>query len=225
MNIAVILAGGTGSRMGGTLPKQFIEVSGRTVLEYTVQTFEQHPQIDEIAIVVHPDYLARVAALKLRSAWTKVTKLLAGGAQRYQSSLAAIAAYPDNQDILLLHDAARPFVSARIITDCLQAMNRFDAVGVGVEATDTIVQTDETNLLRAVPPRARLRHMQTPQCFRRGVIYQAYERALQDPLFETTDDCGVLLRYAPDTPIYIVKGEPSNLKITYREDLRHLEAL
>jgi 2-C-methyl-D-erythritol 4-phosphate cytidylyltransferase len=224
MNIAVILAGGTGSRMGGELPKQFIEIAERCVLEYTVDAFQQHDGIDEICIVSHADYLETVQRLVQRNAWSKVQRVLTGGKERYHSSLAAIEAYPDEADYLLLHDAARPLVSGRIISDCLSALRTSDAVGVAIPATDTIVQVAaDGEHIGMTLPRPLLRQMQTPQCFRSTVIAEAYRRALQDPEFGATDDCGVLLRYLPEVPVRIVTGDHHNVKITYPEDLLLVE--
>jgi 2-C-methyl-D-erythritol 4-phosphate cytidylyltransferase len=228
MNVAVILAGGTGSRMGAELPKQFIEIGGRCVLEYTVDAFQRHDGIDEICLVSHADYLVKVEQLVARNAWSKVRKVLTGGKERYHSSLTAIQAYPDEGDYLLLHDAARPLVSGRIISDCLSALRTSDAVGVAIPATDTIVQaTADGEHIEMTLPRPLLRQMQTPQCFRSTVIAEAYRRALQDqdPEFTATDDCGVVLRYLPEVSVRIVAGEHYNVKITYSEDLVLVERL
>ncbi|MDR1003692.1 MAG: 2-C-methyl-D-erythritol 4-phosphate cytidylyltransferase [Prevotellaceae bacterium] len=235
MNVAVILAGGTGSRMGGTLPKQFLTVAGRSVIEYAIDTFDRHAQIDEIAVVCHADYLEEMGAICRRNRWSKVKRLLTGGKERYHSSLQAIETYAAqavevkaNADTvnLLLHDAARPLVSSRIITDCVEALRRYEAVGVAVPATDTIVETTEAdNLIARVTDRRLLRHMQTPQCFRLNTIARAYRLALTDPDFHATDDCGVVLRYLPQVPVYLVHGEHTNLKITYPEEMFLIEKL
>ncbi|MDR0961228.1 MAG: 2-C-methyl-D-erythritol 4-phosphate cytidylyltransferase [Mediterranea sp.] len=221
MNVAVILAGGTGSRLGGDLPKQFLTVGGRMVIEYSVDAFEQHSGIDEICIVCHADYLNRMQCIVQANAWAKVRKVLTGGKERYQSCMAAIQAY-DADDNLLLHDAARPLVSQRIITDCLEALRTCSAVGVAVPATDTVVEVDEHNRLKCVLRRATLRNMQTPQCFRQSTILQAYALALQDPAFCATDDCSVVRQYLPEVPVCLVEGEHANIKITYPEDLRRI---
>ena len=113
MNIAVILAGGTGSRVGGDKPKQFLDIDGRSVIERSVDAFDQAAGIDEVAVVVHPDWMDHMRGLMAKNSWTKVKRLIEGGSERYMSSLNAIAAYIDLPDEtnLILHDAARPFVS------------------------------------------------------------------------------------------------------------------
>ena len=225
MNIAVILAGGSGTRLGGALPKQFLQAAGKTLLEHSIEAFERHPGIDEIAVVIRKDFIAEVEAIVQRNRYQKVRKILPGGKERHDSSLAAIRAYTDDNDRLLLHDAVRPLVSQRIISDCLAALCNYRAVAVAVKTTDTIYQVDEEGCIRAIPPRSTLRNAQTPQGFSRGTISRAYRLALQDPLFTTTDDCGVVSRYLPQEPIYVVEGEAGNIKVTFKEDLPLVERL
>ena len=225
MNVAILLAGGSGSRLGAGLPKQFLRVAGKTILEHTIEAFDSHPLIDEVAIVSRADYMSEVRRLLESGAYTKVRRLLPGGRERYDSSLAALAAYTCDDDCLLFHDAVRPMVSHRIISDCLDALSRYDAVGVGAPTTDTILQVDGEGCISAIPPRATLRNAQTPQGFRRRVIRRAYDLALADPAFTTTDDCGVVHRYLPEVPVYVVEGDPTNIKVTYPSDLQVLEAL
>jgi len=220
--VAVLLAGGSGTRMGGNLPKQFLEVKGKTILEWSIIAFSEHPLVDEIAIVIRPDFVEDAQTIVSRGGYTKVRHILPGGKERYDSSLAAIRAYEDDETRLLLHDAVRPLVSERIITDCIKSLEQYEAVDVAIPATDTIIQVNEQGDICQVPPRSTLRNVQTPQGFRRGTIRKAYEIALQDPNFQATDDCGVVFRYLPDTPIHVVGGETTNIKITYPEDLEFL---
>lgn len=217
MVVAVLLAGGSGSRMGSDRPKQFLEVNGKTILEWTIEAFHQHPAVDEIAIVSRADNMEEVRQLALP--YPKVRKVLTGGKERYDSSLAAIRAYEDDEVRILLHDAVRPLVSQRIITDCIEALNRYEAVDVAIPSTDTIIEVNEEGTISRIPVRSSLRNVQTPQGFRRGTIRRAYEIALKDPNFQTTDDCGVVFRYLPDTPICVVEGDTKNIKITYPQDL------
>ena len=219
MNIAVILAGGSGSRFGRDLPKQFLKVAGKKVIEHTIEVFEHNDLIDEIAVVTQPEYIADVEQLVVNNHYRKVRKILVGGKERYHSSLSAINAYTEDTDNLIFHDAVRPLVNDRIINDCIEALKEYDAVDVAIPVADTIIQVDDTDCINAIPTRSLLRSGQTPQCFKRGVINKAYEIAMQDPNFVTTDDCGVVRKYLPETPVYVVKGEVFNMKITYKEDL------
>ncbi len=228
-NIAAILAGGTGSRLGGGLPKQFIPIAGRTMIEHTVDVFEDHPMIDAIVVVMHANYIGQMEELAQKNGWSKLIAILPGGQERYDSSLAAIRACRErfsDKDNILIHDAARPMVSHRIITEVIMALDRYRAVDVAVAATDTIIGTSpDGHLLADIPDRRRLRRVQTPQGFRLSTIAQAYEEGLKHDDFAVTDDCGTVARYLPDEPVYIVEGDPINLKVTYREDLILLEHL
>ena len=242
-NIAVILAGGTGSRVGGGLPKQLLPLAdGRSILEHSVEAFEQAACIDEIGIVMHPDYIAYAEAMLLRNGWQKVSFIIAGGKERWESSVNAIREIErrtkdkeqrtrtpifqptNNKPVtnILLHDAARPFVSARIIEDVCKALETHEAVTVAIPATDTMYTVSDSvtsKMVRDIPPRTTLMCAQTPQAFHLETIAAAYQLALQDPHLQATDDCGIVHRYLPATPIYIVPGTPANRKITYQEDL------
>lgn len=225
MNIAVILAGGSGTRMGNDQPKQFLKVAGKQIIEHTIDAFEASKDIDEICVVSRADYVGDVEALVVRNQYKKVKRILQGGKERYDSSLAAINAYQNDEDNLLFHDAVRPLVTEKIIHDCVAALRRYNAVDVAVKTTDTIIAVDGQNCIEHIPDRQVLRNGQTPQCFKRGTIKRAYDIALQDPDFRTTDDCGVVRRYLPDEPIYVVEGANFNMKLTYVEDLFLLDKL
>lgn len=224
-NIAVVLAGGSGQRFGAALPKQFLPLAGRTVMEYSVEAFERNEGIDEVVVVMHADHLGQMQEMVDRNGWRKVRKLLPGGAERYLSTLAAIKAYEGVDSVnLIFHDAARPAVSQRIVNDVVTALQTQPAVAVAIPATDTVFEvTDDGGRITGIPVRSRLRCAQTPQAFRIDVIREAYRRALLDPEFTSTDDCGVLLRYCPEVPISIVPGEVSNRKLTYPDDAAILE--
>ena len=232
MNIAVILAGGTGSRMGGSLPKQFLDLDGRPVIVNSIEAFDSHPAIDEVAVVIHPDWRGRMEEIVAQGHWQKVKKIIDGGSERYMSSLNAIMAYIDEPDDtnLLLHDAARPFLSADIIDRVVSALERHDAVGVAVPSTDTVWEvhpdfiveqtTEISRFVARIPERKLMWRAQTPQAFRLPLIRDAYQRALQDPRFQATDDCGVVRKYMPGTKITVVEGNERNRKITFPEDLQ-----
>ena len=209
------------------MPKQFLDIDGRSVIERSIDAFDQATSVDEVAIVVHPEWKSYMDGLIKHNCWQKVKRVLEGGAERYMSSLNAIAAYLDYPDDtnLILHDAARPFVSQQVITRTVEALRYHEAVGVGIPSTDTVweVRQDFDPLLSKfiirIPERSTMWRAQTPQAFRLQVIRDAYQRALQDPQFRATDDCGVVRRYMPDIKIHIVEGSEQNRKITFKEDL------
>jgi len=216
-NIAVILAGGVGSRLGLSTPKQFFKVAGKMVIEHTIDTFEKNAHIDEIAIVSNPFYMADIENMVLRNGWKKVKRILKGGKERYDSSLSAIRAYSGRDVNLIFHDAVRPLVSQRIIDDVAAALTEHEAIDVVLPAVDTIIEAEDGHIA-SIPDRSRLMRGQTPQAFRLSVIERAYEKALTDPAFKVTDDCGVVVRYLPEVAVHLVAGEESNMKLTYKED-------
>ena len=219
-NIAIILAAGTGSRMGSPVPKQFLDLDGSTVIEHSVKAFASHPAIDEVAIVVHPDWMEH--ARKVVPGF----RLIEGGSERYLSTLNAVAAYLDCPDDtnLIFHDSARPWISQEVIDRVVKALEKHEAVGVGIPSTDTVWEVrQELNtdrFIARIPERRQMWRAQTPQAFRLWVIRDAYQRALQDPTFTATDDCGVVRKYLPEMKIHVVEGEERNRKITFPEDLK-----
>ena len=217
-NIAIVLAGGSGRRMGNALPKQFLKVNERMIIEHTIDAFERSVRIDEIAVVTHPDYVEEMKGIIAANAWKKVGRVLLGGKERTDSTLSALRAYTEGDDRLLIHDGVRPLVSQEIIENVCDALMTCDAVNVVIPAVDTIIEVKDGAMV-AAPKRENLRQVQTPQGFKRAVLAQAFDRALEDPAFVATDDCGVVFKYAPDTTIKIVDGDTTNIKITYKEDL------
>ena len=228
-HIAILLAGGTGSRVGGKTPKQLLPLEdGRSILEHSVDAFEAAPAIDEIAIVMHPDFMEDAKRLCEQNIWRKVSQIIPGGDERWESSWHAILAFSDQPSELSLwfHDAARPFVSQRILADIAEALERNDAVTVAVPVTDTLYKVESLELsverslkVESIPARADFMRAQTPQAFKYEVVFDAYVKALAEDEVIATDDAGIVRKYAPRVPIVIVAGDEANKKITYKEDL------
>jgi ribitol-5-phosphate 2-dehydrogenase (NADP+) / D-ribitol-5-phosphate cytidylyltransferase len=224
--VAVVLAGGTGSRVGLDRPKQLLKVAGSTVIEHTVAALSDCPEIDEIVIMMAADYVAEAEALLLgRPHFPKVTRVLAGGADRNQSTREALAALGGGERNVLFHDAVRPLLPTGVVQACVEALQEYEAVDVAIPSADTIVRVDDAGCIVEIPDRSYLRRGQTPQGFRLSTIRKAYELAAADPHFRATDDCGVVLRYLPDVPVRAVPGSERNLKITYPADLAIAELL
>ena len=232
-NIAVILAGGIGARVGGGVPKQLLPLQdGRSVLEHAVNAFEQSSCIDEVCIVMHPDYIVHAEQMLLANAWQKVRHIIPGGKERWESSVQAIRQLGyqerDEEVNLLLHDAARPFVSQNIIARVCEALKQHEAVVVAIPSTDTVYEMKDGKVAR-IPNRATIMRAQTPQAFRLPLIAEAYAKALGVTDLSTaacaaahlpaTDDCGIVHEHMPEVPIYIVEGEEQNKKITFKEDI------
>ena len=248
-NIAVILAGGIGARVGGNTPKQLLPLQdGKSVLEHAVDAFEQSPHIDEVCIVMHPDYIAHAEQMLLANAWQKVRHIIPGGKERWESSVNAIRqvrgerlevkgketycqlpiANSHNTVNLLLHDAARPFVSQDIIARICEALEEHEAVTVAIPSTDTVYEMADGKVVR-IPQRSTIMRAQTPQAFRLELIAEAYTKALGVDSLSTeacaeahlpaTDDCGVVFNHLPEVSVHIVLGEEQNKKITFKEDI------
>ena len=217
--VAVVLAGGSGSRVGHDVPKQLLKVAGRTIIEHSVTALHDCELVDEILVVMAKDFVPELEALLRRPDLPKVTRILPGGADRNASTRVALDALGEDECNVLFHDAVRPLLSERVIRDCVTALETFEAVDVAIPSADTIVRVDADERVLEIPDRSRLRRGQTPQGFRLSVIRRAYEIAAGDPTVRATDDCGVVLHCLPEVPIHTVRGDEQNLKVTYPVDL------
>ena len=231
LQVAILLAGGSGQRFGADRPKQFVRIGDRTVLEHSLAAFEQSPHIDAILIVSHPQHLDEVRKLLPLSQHPKLLAVVAGGAERQDSTLNALRALtqitdsPLEQIRILIHDAVRPAVSQSIIERVCTALHTHQAANLVVPVTDTLLEVNDNGTTAAMPSRARFRRVQTPQGFHAATLQHAYGVALTDPNFQATDDCGVVFRYLPEVEIALVEGEQRNIKLTYPEDLHVLHHL
>lgn len=210
--IAIIVAAGRGKRLGSSLPKQFLKVRGRTILEMSVEAFEQNKYVDEIFVAANADYCELTE--KLCRGFSKLKKIVAGGAERQDSVRAALDCLRGENGIVLVHDAARPFVSEAVINAVIEGTADFGAAIPTVPAKDTIRQVDGTG--SRTLQRETLARVQTPQGFRISLIKHAFERA-QAEGFLGTDDASLVERMGIN--ISMVQGEDANRKITTREDL------
>lgn len=217
--VAIILAGGSGKRLGADIPKQFLKVNDKMIIEHTIETFHEHNEVDEIAVICHENYTDFMKETVKKRNYSKVKKVLNGGDQRFHSSVSAIRAYNDGkQKKMLFHDAVRPLVSKSIISDCIAKLDHYNAVGAGIQTTDTIWSVRYNNIVN-IPDRRTIYRAQTPQGFNFFTIQKAYNIALQDEKMPLTDDCGVVMNYLFDEKIATVPGDELNFKITRKEDL------
>lgn len=222
-NFAIILASGTGERFGEKIPKQFYQFRNKTLLEYSIDAFENNSNIDEIILVTNPNFRDLAEEILAKNNYRKISKVLNGGKTRVESSYIGTSQVPNDANVLI-HDAVRAFVTQKIIDDNIEALKKYEAVGTAIESIDTIIQVDENNVITAIPPRKFLKRVQTPQSFRANLIKKAHELALKDENASFTDDCGLILRYNL-APIHIVDGDEINLKITQKNDLKIIENL
>jgi 2-C-methyl-D-erythritol 4-phosphate cytidylyltransferase len=225
--VAVVLAGGSGERFGSGVPKQLLPLAGRALIEHSVAAFEQAPCVDEVLVVMVAEHTGRTADLLAAGGFRKLTRVIAGGITRVDSTRRAIAELGPAECDVLFHDAARPLVDQVTIAGCVAALAGFRAVGTAIPSSDTIAVVVE-GVMTGVPRRDTLVRCQTPQGFRLSVIRRAHELAAADPAFAglpATDDCGIVLRYLPDVTVAVVPGSERNIKITYPRDLGIAETL
>ena len=188
--VAVLLAGGVGTRVGLDIPKQLIKVAGKTLLEHTLGVLHDHPEVDEVLIMMAPGHLDAVRAILRSGQYPKVVDVLEGGETRNDTTLKALDRVGAEECNVLFHDAVRPLVTARIVSECFEALRTYSAVDVAIPSADTIIEVGADNTIKEIPPRAALRRGQTPQAFRASVIKAAYAKAVEDPAFVATDEIG-----------------------------------
>lgn len=223
--VAVVLAGGIGVRVGLGIPKQLIKIAGKAIVEHTLEALDASDHIDEVIIMMNADSISELDHLIGNERFPKLTRILPGGATRNDTTRLAIEAIDGDETKVLFHDAVRPFIDERIIADCVKALDIYDAVDTAIESADTIIEVDERRHITGIPVRSRLRRGQTPQAFRLRTIRRAYEIAATDPDFAATDDCGVVFKYLPDVPIFVVDGTAENMKVTEPIDVHVADKL
>ncbi|MEM9788485.1 MAG: bifunctional 2-C-methyl-D-erythritol 4-phosphate cytidylyltransferase/2-C-methyl-D-erythritol 2,4-cyclodiphosphate synthase [Pseudomonadota bacterium] len=210
---AIIVAAGRGIRAGGDVPKQWQLLRGKPVASHAVSVFQQHPQVDDIVLVMHPDDMA---ANRPPDAGT--VKIAQGGATRKASVLAGLAACPEATDLVLIHDAARPLVQADVIDRVLKALATHQGAAPAVLVTDTLWH-GQNNLVTGLQDRNGLFRAQTPQGFHIAPVLAAHQASADD----ATDD--VAVARAAGLDVAIVPGDEDNIKITTPEDFARAERL
>lgn len=218
---AVIVAAGTGSRMGAGVNKQFLEIAGKPVLAYTLEAFEQAHTICGIVVVAKAEEIVTVSDLVRDFDIQKVRHIVAGGAVRQQSVYQGLMA-AEGCTHVAIHDGARPFVLPHTIDKAVEAAWKWGASAVGVRVNDTVKRCDKNGLIVETVERSNLWAVQTPQVFQRAVILGAHQYVQQHKL-EVTDDCMAL--EAMGGQVYMVEGQYSNRKMTTPEDLVYGEAI
>lgn len=212
----VIPAGGMGIRVGNTLPKQFLKLHDHTIIECTVTAFESSPLVDEIVIAAPVDHISRINKILKSAKFKKVSAVVVGGMERQDSVWNGLNAFRAAPDIVLVHDAVRPFVSRRLIERVIDAARKSGAAVVGQPMQDTLKKEGKAGYYTETLDRSGLWTVQTPQGFDYGILLNAHKLA-QEVRFKGTDESSLLERIG--IPVKIVAGDPANLKITTREDL------
>ncbi|MDH3492749.1 MAG: 2-C-methyl-D-erythritol 4-phosphate cytidylyltransferase [Acidobacteriota bacterium] len=217
MNAAIIVAAGDGKRFGGTTPKQFLTLRGKTLLEIAVSRFEECADILEVVVVVPADFVDR--SMEIIRKFPKTAAVVAGGTTRSGSVLNGLNAAA-GAGIIAVHDGARPLVTVEEISRTVRAADEFGAACLAVPVTDTIKKTDGQEIITTVD-RSTLRRAVTPQCFRREILERAFAEA--ESMESATDECTLVERLG--IPVRLVEGSARNIKITMPDDLVLAEAL
>jgi ribitol-5-phosphate 2-dehydrogenase (NADP+) / D-ribitol-5-phosphate cytidylyltransferase len=215
--VFVMLAGGSGTRLGWDIPKQFIRIAGKTLLEHSMDCLTSAYPDARIVVVAPADLVDLTKAL---TESYKGCEVIIGGSSRQGSTAAALKHLSQNPPKnVIIHEAARPFLNKSILHNVVAALENFEAVDVAIPATDTII-VENNGLISSIPQRNKLWRGQTPQAFRFKTLFSAYQQLTQERLEKDfTDDCGVILAADPFAQIKIVMGAAENIKITEESDL------
>ena len=217
MNAALVPAAGIGKRMGAGEPKQFLMLAGKPVIAHTLGRLQESPEIGEIIIAAPGEYHERVRAIAREHGITKLSSVVTGGEQRQHSVWNAMQAAGTGAEIILVHDAVRPFVSLHDIHSVIEAAKRHGAAILAVHMKETVKVADEHEFVINTLDRDYLWSVQTPQAFRRDVLFEALRKAMKEHVVGT-DEASFVEYYGGD--VKIVEGSEGNLKITTRDDLR-----
>ncbi len=219
---AVIAAGGSGTRFGSTIPKQYAMLGNCPVIAHTVRKFEQSLKISEIVIVASGDYLVYCSDICAECGFKKVSKITEGGKTRQESVFEGLKQLRDDVTHVLIHDAARPAVSIETIDNCCDAAVEYGACSAGVRAVDTLKLSQDGKFISSTIDRDKVWQIQTPQAFEKNMILQFHKKAALEG-FEATDDCMLAEKYG--SCIKLVSSDMCNIKITNATDIKLVEGL
>ncbi len=224
-SVAIVLAAGSGSRMNSDIPKQYMELMGKPVLYYSLDTFEKS-NIDEVILVVRSSEIEyTLSNIVEQYKFKKVTKIISGGKERYNSVYNGLKEI-DSADYVLIHDGARPFITVELINRVLIQVEKYKGCIVGMPSKDTIKVVNEENLVTSTPDRSLTWIVQTPQAFSYSLIMEAYNKIIskikskdKDIMNINITDDAMVVEYSTNHPIKLIEGSYSNIKITTPDDI------
>lgn len=225
-NIALLIAGGSGNRMGQDIPKQFITVNERPVIVYTLEAFERHPEIDSIAVVCIEGWEQVLFAYAKQFGISKLKYVIPGGKNGQDSirnGVMELEKHFDGSDLVLIHDAIRPMVSAEIISDNIRVAREHGNAITVIPCVEAMVQTVDGKVSIGTYPRDNLKRTQTPQAFRLEDICDLHRRALEAGI--TNSVASVTLKIEMGEQVYFSIGSERNIKLTTVEDIDIFKAL
>lgn len=226
MNIGLIIAGGAGARMHQNIPKQFLTVNERPVIVYTLEAFQNHPEIDEIAVVCINGWESVLWAYANQFNISKLKTIVPGGKNGQDSirnGVFALEKEHSSEDFVLIHDAIRPMVSAEIISDCIRVTKQYGNAITVIPCAEAMIQTDDGKVSVGSYPRDRLKRTQTPQGFRIGQICDLHRRALKVGITNSVASCTLMIEMGEQ--VYFSIGSEKNIKLTTVEDIDIFKAL
>ena len=226
MNIALIIAGGSGERMHQDIPKQFLSINDRPVIVYTVEAFEHHPEIDEIAVVCIEGWEQVLMAYARQFGITKLKSVIPGGdcgQASIRNGVYALEESHSKDDIILIHDAIRPLVSAEIISDCIRVTSMYGNAIAVIPCAEAMLTTDDEQVSTGSYPRDGLKRTQTPQGFKLGDICDLHRRALDKGITGSIASCTLMIEMGQQVHFSI--GSEKNVKLTTLEDIDIFKAL
>jgi len=212
-----VTAAGRGERLRGPDNKGFVEIAGKPLAAYSLDVFRSCDDIEDIILVVAPEDVERARRCLLRADGARSERVVAGGDHRQASVAAALAEVSPAAELIVVHDAARPFVTVELIRRCLEAAAEHGAAIAAVPSTDTVKEAQKNGFVGATLDRSKIWLVQTPQVFRRKVLQNAHDRAARDGYIETDD---AALVEQSGHRVYLVQGDLDNMKITYPTDVR-----
>jgi len=228
MNIAVIFAGGSGTRMNAKdRPKQFLMVHGKPIIVHTIELFENHPDIDGIVVVCIESWIDYMEEMKYRYRLDKIGKIVPGGETGqmsiYNGLKAASEIYGREDNIVLIHDGVRPLIDEQTITDNIESVKKYGSAVTCAPAKETIVLVEEDSAIGDVVPRNNSVIAKAPQSFVLDEILSIQEKAISEGQINMIDSCTLMRYYGKK--IYTVKGSYENIKITTPEDFYTFRAI
>ena len=226
MTTALIFAGGTGRRMNSrSRPKQFLEMHGKAIIIYTLEHFEYHEEIDNIVIVCIKEWIEELEALLKRFGISKVKKLIPGGETGHDSiyqGLIAMKEFCKEDDIVLIHDGVRPFITEELISQNINAVKEFGSAITSEAAKESVIRSIDGKSICDVPPRGEMYIAKAPQSFRYGRIQSLYEKAQEDNI-KSIDSSHLCSLYGE--PMHLIPSTKNNMKITEPADFYIYRAL
>ena len=224
--IALLIAGGSGNRMHQDIPKQFLTVNEKPVIIYTLEAFQNHPEIDEIAVVCLSGWETVLTAYANQFNITKLKYIIPGG-ENGQSSIRngvfELEKHFGSDDIVLIHDAIRPLISAEIISSCIAATVRYGNAITAISCAEAMLISEDSIASDQSFPRSKLKRTQTPQGFHIGQICDLHRRALEAGITNSVASCTLMIEMGEQ--VYFCEGSEKNIKLTTVEDLDIFKAL